>query len=102
MRQVLLVSYHWPPNNYVGTVRSCKLAKFLQRQGWIPVVMTVQEKYYDSTSPEIPADIRNVQTLRTGSLRNPRAAYVWGKGLIARMTGHEAQYNETRFYDRGI
>jgi hypothetical protein len=99
MKQVLLLSYHWPPNNYVGTVRPSKLAKFLPRYGWLPVVLTVEQKYYDSTSPQMPADVSSVPTIRTGCLPNPRAAYVWVKGRVARMTGREALYDQTRLFD---
>ena len=101
MRQVLLLSYHWPPDFSVGTVRSVKLVKHLSLSGWQPVVVTVRPQYYeilDPDPPKIPADI---VTVRTRCLPNPRKAYMWLKQMWLKFRRQEAVFQETVMFNRG-
>ncbi len=40
MKQVLMVSYYYPPNSAVGAVRPSKFADYLPAFGWQPTVVT--------------------------------------------------------------
>ncbi|MBD3368989.1 hypothetical protein GF402_01345 [Candidatus Fermentibacteria bacterium] len=44
MRDVLLVSYHFPPHGGKAVQRASKLAKYLPEFGWRPVVFALPEK----------------------------------------------------------
>ena len=46
LKNLLVVTYSFPP--YIGcpTIRVSKITKYLPRYGWLPIVLTVSEKYY--------------------------------------------------------
>ncbi len=44
-RQVLIVSYAFPPMNVPGSIRVAKFAKYLPEFGWEPIVLTVEDGY---------------------------------------------------------
>ncbi len=46
MKKVLIVSYHFPPDSEVGGLRAQKYAKYLELYGWMPIVLSVDDKYY--------------------------------------------------------
>ena len=53
MRTVLIVYPHWPPSNLVGVHRVRLIANNLSQQGWLPIVLTVAEEFYEEPgSPE--------------------------------------------------
>jgi len=57
MKRVLIVSYFFPPQPYIGSLRLGKLAKYLPEYGWEPVVLTVDpgRKYGSKSLPiEMP------------------------------------------------
>lgn len=50
-RRVLLVTYHYPPDQEVGALRGEKLVKYLPEYGWRPDVLTVDPRHYDHAHP---------------------------------------------------
>jgi len=42
MKQVLYLTSHFSPDAHVRSKRSTKVCKYLQRNGWLPVVLTKQ------------------------------------------------------------
>ena len=44
-KKVLIITYYWPPSGGSGVQRWMYFAKYLKQQGWIPFVITVDEKY---------------------------------------------------------
>ena len=40
MKRVLIITYYWPPNGGAGVQRWLKMAKYLPKHGWQPVVYT--------------------------------------------------------------
>ena len=48
MKQLLVIAYHFYPDREIGAVRSVKFAKYLPGFGWHPVVLTVNQKYYNN------------------------------------------------------
>ena len=44
-KKVLIITYYWPPSGGSGVQRWMYFAKHLKQQGWIPFVITVDEKY---------------------------------------------------------
>lgn len=47
MKNVLILYPHWPPSNLVGVHRVRLVANNLAHHGWHPVVLTVNEDYYE-------------------------------------------------------
>jgi hypothetical protein len=41
MKNVLLISYHYPPSMEVGALRPSKFVKYLPEYGWEPIVLTL-------------------------------------------------------------
>jgi hypothetical protein len=50
VKKVLIISPHFPPSNLVGAQRARLFGIHLPAYGWEPVILTVDEKYYE----EIP------------------------------------------------
>ena len=49
MKKILIISPHFPPSNLAAVHRSRLFAKHLPSFGWEPVILTVDEKYYEET-----------------------------------------------------
>lgn len=47
MNKILIISAHYPPSNLAAVHRSRLFAQHLPAFGWEPVVLTVDEKYYE-------------------------------------------------------
>ena len=47
MSKILLLSPHYPPSNLAAVHRSRLFAQHLSSLGWEPVILTVDEKYYE-------------------------------------------------------
>lgn len=65
-KKILLVAYHFPPSNAVGGLRIAKFARYLPSFGWIPTVLTVEDRYreqLDNTRLKDLGDVRVVKTV---------------------------------------
>lgn len=66
MRKVLIITYYWPPAGGPGSQRMVKLAKYLPKFGWQPVILTVRNgefPYVDqSLERDIPPDVKIYRT----------------------------------------
>lgn len=49
MRKILILYPHWPPSNLAGVHRPRLIANFLSDFNWQPVIVTVDESYYEET-----------------------------------------------------
>jgi glycosyltransferase involved in cell wall biosynthesis len=80
--RVLFVSYTFPPDAAVGGLRISRLCRHLPPHGIEPVVLSVQEKFYDRLdhSVVLPPQLR-VQ--RTGAVLTPLDWYRRAKQLFA-------------------
>lgn len=47
LKKILIISPHFPPSNLAAVHRSRLFAQHLPEYGWEPVVLTVDEKYYE-------------------------------------------------------
>jgi len=61
MKKVLIITYYWPPAGGVSVLRSLKIAKYLNRLEWEPIIYTAKDAqypYYDeSNTKDIPQGI---------------------------------------------
>ena len=46
MKKLLMIAYHFHPDQAIGAVRTIKFAKYLPKFGWQARVLTVDERYY--------------------------------------------------------
>ncbi len=64
--KVLIVTYYWPPAGGAAVYRVTKFCKYLSRNGWEPVVLTVNEsessQQDDSLLKELPENIKVYKT----------------------------------------
>jgi len=64
-KRLLIVSYHFPPDAAVGSVRPAKFAKYLQLYGWTPVVLTIKKRYYERLDLTKTEEVKEIPTFRT-------------------------------------
>ena len=46
MKKVLIISYYWPPAGGMCIIRPLKLAKYLRKSGWEPIICTAKDPHY--------------------------------------------------------
>lgn len=71
-QNVLIVTYHFPPDALVGGMRWQKFAKYLPQFGWTPHVLTAQPQYYDAQDPARLSEVAHAAIVRTRVLPNVR------------------------------
>lgn len=65
MKNLLLISYYWPPSGGVGVQRWLKLTKYLPAEGWIPVVLTPENPAFELRDPALEKEVSpNLEVLR--------------------------------------
>ncbi|MBI2270819.1 MAG: hypothetical protein HYU69_10765 [Bacteroidetes bacterium] len=47
MKKILIIYPHWPPSNLAGVHRPRLIANFIHEFGWLPVILTVDPKFYE-------------------------------------------------------
>ena len=62
MKQILIITYFFPPSNAVAVHRILRFCKWLPRHGWEPIVLTVNNGHYDIYDTElnrfVPDDLK--------------------------------------------
>ncbi|PZN07708.1 MAG: glycosyl transferase family 1, partial [Bacillota bacterium] len=86
MRNLLMVSYYFPPIGGGGVQRALKMAKYLPEFGWRPLVLAVDPVWHVSLDPslleELPPEVvvHRVREWRPRWLAGPVGAPVAGAG----------------------
>jgi glycosyltransferase involved in cell wall biosynthesis len=75
MRNLLFLSYYFPPMGMGGVQRAVKFVKYLPGFGWNPIVLTVKDVRYHGYDPSLERDIRRARVIRTESLDPLRLAF---------------------------
>jgi len=87
MRRVGLITYWYPPNRTVGTLRLAKFAKYLPDFGWEPVVYTVRPASDLYTRAGVlPDELRVGTVVRTSD----PSLNVWVYRVVRRLLGTSA------------
>ena len=74
-KKVIMVTYYWPPAGGIGVLRCLKLAKYLTRLGWEPVIFTSSSDAYQFLDDKNNADIpEGLEVIRIRAF-NPIAAF---------------------------
>ena len=67
-KKVIVVTYYWPPAGGIGVLRCLKLAKYLARQGWEPVIFTSSEEAYQFLDPKNNDEVpEGTEVIRIGA-----------------------------------
>lgn len=64
-KQVLIITYYWPPSGGVGVYRWLKFAKYLPEFGWEPVVFTPEEPGHQLKDESLLKESKNIKTIRS-------------------------------------
>ena len=75
-KKVLIIATHFPPSNLAGIHRSRLFAQHLPSFGWEPIILTVDEKYYEedldwNIVKLLPAHLR-VEKAKAFNVTKPR------------------------------
>ncbi len=74
-KKVIIVTYYWPPAGGIGVLRCLKIAKYLLRHGWEPVIFTSSTKAYQFLDPNNNADVpAGIEVIRVSAF-NPIAFF---------------------------
>lgn len=76
MKKVLLITYHFPPDNAVGGLRMAKFARNLPSFGWEPSVLTVMDRYREGIDATRLQDVMDLEIIRTIELPSARNIYL--------------------------
>jgi hypothetical protein len=76
MKKILILYPHFPPSNLAGVHRPRLFANHLPEFGWEPVILTVDEKYYeealdDNLEKLLPKDLR-IEKVKACKITKPR------------------------------
>ncbi len=83
MKQVLIITYYWPPTGGGGVQRWLKFAKYLPEFGWKPVIYTPENPDFEIKDDSLLKDVDNVTVV----LKQP----IWEPfGLYRKLLGKKA------------
>lgn len=76
MKKILIISPHFPPSNLAAVHRSRLFAQHLPAFGWEPIILTVDEKYYEEKLDEnlvklLPRQLR-IEKAKAFGVTRPR------------------------------
>ncbi len=76
MKKILIISPHFPPSNLAAVHRSRLFAQHLPAFGWEPIILTVDEKYYEEKLDEnlvklLPQQLR-IEKAKAFGVTRPR------------------------------
>ena len=95
MKKVLIITYHFPPDAAVGSIRPSKFAKYLPEFGWRPLILTVKDKYYEKKDESKWDDLREkAAVIRTDKLPNLRDIYLRLKMKLTKIQGNKSKLLE--------
>lgn len=77
-KNLLVISYYWPPLGGPGSLRPVKFVKYLPVFNITPTVITRKNIAYHSYDSEIGEDVRGARVLRTCSMDPARILYLLG------------------------
>ena len=76
MKNILIITSHYPPSNLTGVHRARLFAKHLPQFGWNPIVLTVDQKFYEEKSDFELNDLiphgQRIERVSAFKLANPR------------------------------
>ncbi len=66
MKQVLIITYYWPPGSGPGVQRWLKMSGLLPEHGYMPTIITVRDGSYPNMDPSLLAEVHpDIEVIRT-------------------------------------
>ena len=75
MKNVLIITYYWPPAGGPGVQRVLKFAKLLPKFGWRPFILTVEDGDYPARDESLIAKIPDNCPVYSSSILEPYSLY---------------------------
>jgi hypothetical protein len=75
-KKVLFISYYTPPLATSGVIRITKLAKYLLRYNWQPIILTTQPISYYHYDYELQKDLEGIKIYRSETFDSGRLLYL--------------------------
>ena len=91
-KNILFISYFFPPLGGPGVQRSVKFCKYLPAYGWDPIVLTVKDIAYVAYDNTLKNEIAEIDVHRTGSCDIMRVLHKLEKLKLSR--GNESVYTK--------
>lgn len=95
-KNILIITPFFAPETHAAVFRAHKLVKFLKRQGWNPIVLTVDTNYLYNEDATLLADLKDIKIVRTHYIEPTlRGIKMWltGKDLTYKKLKEKASYN---------
>jgi len=88
-KKVLIITYYWPPSGGIGVLRCLKIAKYLRKYGWEPIIYTAKDAHYPTIDPTNEKDIPKDCTVLKQKIWEPYHIYkfITGKKKDANVNG---------------
>ncbi len=83
MKRLLVISYHFPPDNAVGGLRLARFAKHLPKFGWAVSVLTVRDAHREASDAARLKDIEGVEIFKTAKTAGLRDIYLKLKATLS-------------------
>ena len=65
MKNVLIITYYWPPSGGGGVQRVLKFCKYLPDYGWNPIVLTVEDGEFPAFDNSLLEDVNGIDCVKT-------------------------------------
>ncbi|MFC1748188.1 glycosyltransferase [Pseudomonadota bacterium] len=75
MKNVLVVTYYWPPAGGVEVQRMVKFCKYLPKFGWNPIILTVNDGNYANTDTSYFDDIKDLKSIYRAKSLEPHSMF---------------------------
>ncbi len=64
MKNVLIITYYWPPSGGGGVQRVLKFCKYLPDYGWNPIVLTVKDGEFPAFDNSLLEDVNDIDCIK--------------------------------------
>ena len=61
LKNILVISYYWPPSGGPGVQRVLKFSKYLKKLGWEPIVLTAKDGDFPVKDHSLNDDAKTTQ-----------------------------------------
>lgn len=80
-KNILIITPFFAPETHAAVYRAHKLVKYLKREGWNPIVLTVDVNYNYNEDVKLLEDLENIEVHRTKYIEpSLRGLYMWITG----------------------
>lgn len=95
-KNILIITPFFAPESHAAVYRAHKLVKYLKKEGWNPIVLTVDKNYVYNEDDSLLEDLKDVSIYRTKYIEpSLRGLYMWitGKDRTFKTLKKQGYYN---------